>query len=102
MKDLHQILSVFKNEFPAVYEGHESLGKIIHEQAGPLPDKTRWLIKIAISAASGHNVSLETHIAKARESGASEDEIKHALLLIIQTAGFPVFMEAYSTYKNMG
>jgi len=102
VKDLHEMFTVFKNDFPAVYEGHESLGKTIHEQAGPLPEKVRWLIKLAISGASGHKISLETHIAKAREAGATEDEIRHALLLIIQTTGFPMFMEAYSTYKKMG
>ncbi len=102
MKDLHEIFTIFKNDFPAIYEGHEALGKLIHEQGGPLPEKMRWLIKVAVSGASGHRISLETHIAKAREAGASEDEIKHALLLIIQTTGFPMFMEAYSTYKKMG
>lgn len=102
MKDLHEIFTAFRNDFPAVYEEHEALGKIIHEQAGPLPEKVRWLIKVAVSGASGHKISLETHVAKARQAGATEDEIKHALLLIIQTKGFPMFMEAYSTYKKMG
>jgi AhpD family alkylhydroperoxidase len=101
MKDLHEIFATFKKEFPAVNEGHETLGKIIHEQAGPLSEKMRWLIKVAVSGASGHKLSLETHIAKAREAGATEDEIRHVLLLIIQTTGFPMFMEAYSTYKKM-
>lgn len=101
MKDLHEIFSILKNDFPAIYQGYEALGQLIHEQAGPLPEKIRWLIKIAVSGASGHTISLETHIAKAREAGVTEDEIKHALLLIIQTTGFPMFMEAYSTYKKM-
>ena len=101
MKDLHKIFTAFKKEFPKVYEGHEALGKTIHEKGGPLPPKTRWLIKTAVSGASGHRIALETHIAKARDAGATEDEIKHALLLIIQTTGFPMFMEAYLTYKNM-
>jgi len=101
MKDLHEIFAIFKKDFPVVNEGHEALGKIIHEQAGPLPEKVRWFIKVAVSGASGHKLSLETHIAKAREAGATEDEIRHVLLLIIQTTGFPMFMEAYSTYKKM-
>lgn len=101
MKDLHKTLTAFKKDFSAVYRKHEALGKVIHEQGGPLPEKVRWLIKVAVSGASGHRISLETHIEKAREAGATEEEIKHTLLLIIQTAGFPMFMEAYSTYKNM-
>ena len=101
MKDLHEAFTTFRKEFPEIYAGHEALGRKIHEKAGPLPEKTRWLIKVAVSGASGHTIALETHIAKARKAGATEDEIKHTLLLIIQTAGFPTFMEAYSTYKKM-
>ena len=101
MKDLHEIFTVFKKDFPAVYEEYEAFGKVIHEQSGPLPEKVRWLIKIAVSGASGHRLALETHIAKAREAGVTEDEIKHALLLIIQTTGFPMFMEAYAVYKKV-
>jgi 4-carboxymuconolactone decarboxylase len=101
MKDIHEVFIAFKKDFPEVNNGHEALGKIIHEKSGPIPERYRWLIKVGISGASGHAIALETHIVKAREAGATEEEIKQALLLIIQTTGFPMFMEAYSTYKKM-
>jgi 4-carboxymuconolactone decarboxylase len=101
MEDLHQIYTLFKKDFPDINAGHEALGEKIHRESGPLPEKSRWLIKIAISGASRHHLALETHIRKAREAGATEEEIKHALLLLIQTVGFPTFMEAYSVFKNL-
>ena len=101
MKDLHKIYTIFKKDFPGINAGHEALGEKIHKESGPLPEKSRWLIKIAISGASRHPLALETHIKKAREAGATEAEIKHALLLLIQTVGFPTFMEAYSVFKNL-
>lgn len=101
MEDIHKIFTKFKKEFPRVYSDHEALGREIHENSGPLPEKVRWLIKIAVSGASQHPIALETHIMKAKEAGVSRDEIKHALLLLIQTAGFPTFMEAYSVFKKM-
>jgi 4-carboxymuconolactone decarboxylase len=101
MKDLHKMFSEFKNDFPEVNLSYEMLGKEIHEKSGPLSDKVRWLIKIATSGASHHLTALETHIAKARESAVTEEEIKHTLLILITTTGFPTFMEAYSVYKNM-
>ncbi len=101
MKDLHKIFTIFKGEFPEVHSRYESLGKEIHEESGPLPEKVRWLIKIAVSAAAPHPRALETHIMKAREAGVTEAEIKHALLMLIQTSGFPTFMEAYSVLKGM-
>ena len=102
MEDVHEIFTVFKRDFPKVYADHQALGKEIHEKSGPLPEKVRWLIKVAVSGASGHGIALETHIKKAREAGATEDEMKHALLLLIQTVGFPTFMEAYAVFKKMG
>jgi len=101
MEDIHVIFTKFKKDFPKVYSDHEALGKEIHENSGPLPDKIRWLIKIAVSGASQHTIALETHIMKAKEAGVTDDEIKHALLLLIQTTGFPTFMQAYSVFKKM-
>lgn len=66
MKDIHDIFSKFKEDFPNVYAGHEDLGIEIHQKSGPLPEKTRWLLKIAISAASRHHSALETHIPRVK------------------------------------
>lgn len=102
MKDVHEVFTAFKAEFPKVNEDYEALGQEIHEKAGPLPEKVRWLLKIAISASSGHAKALETHIYKGREAGLTDAEIKHALLLLIQTNGFPTFMKAYEVFNNLG
>ena len=37
----------------------------------------------------------ETHIVKGKAAGLGDEEIKHALLLLIPTVGFPTFMKAY-------
>jgi alkylhydroperoxidase/carboxymuconolactone decarboxylase family protein YurZ len=34
-------------------------------------------------------------------AGIDEAEIKHALLLLIPTAGFPVFMKSYAVLKTI-
>ena len=67
MKDLHKMFTDFKSDFPQIDADYETLGKEIHEKSGPLSEKSRWLIKIAISGASRHHTALEAHIAKARE-----------------------------------
>lgn len=101
MEDIHKIFTLFKKEFPEVYAKHEALGKEIHERVGPLGETSRWLIKIAISAACNHERALATHIKKAKAAGVTDEEIKHALLLLIPTAGFPMFMKAYSVLESM-
>ena len=100
MEDIHDIFTTFKEEFPEVNTRYEALGEEIHLHGGPLADATRWLIKIGISAASGHQRALKTHIHKARAAGVSDTEIAQALLLVIPTCGFPTFMEAYGVFRG--
>ena len=101
MDDVHKIFSQFKEEFPEIHSKQEALGKEVHEKGGPLDEKSRWLIKIAISGACNHKRALETHIRKATSAGVGEAEIRHALLLLIPTAGFPAFMKAYAVFKSI-
>lgn len=101
MEDVHKIFSQFKEEFPEIHAKQEALGKEVHEKGGPLDEKSRWLIKIAISAACNHKRALETHIRKAKAAGLDEAEIKHALVLLIPTAGFPAFMKSYMVFKGI-
>lgn len=100
MKDIHETFTIFKNEFPELYKKYEEFGREVHLNGGPLPEKVRSLLKVVISGASGHHRALETHLAKAKEIGVSEEEIMHALLLLIPTCGFPTFMEGFNTYKK--
>lgn len=102
MQDIHEIFVIFKKEFPDLYSKYEELGRDVHLNGGPLPEKVRTLMKVVISGATGHHRALETHLAKARQAGASEEELTHALLLLIPTCGFPAFMEAFSTFKGKG
>lgn len=76
------------------------MGKEVHLHGGPLDEKTRALVKLAISGASGRLRALETHTQPARAIGASDAEIAHVLLLLIPACGFPTFMEAYKTYRE--
>jgi 4-carboxymuconolactone decarboxylase len=102
MNEIHEVFSVFKNEFPEIYGKYEEFGREVHLNGGPLSEKVRLLLKVVISGASGHQRALETQLFKARKAGNSEEELMHALLLLIPTCGFPAFMEAFSTLKGKG
>jgi 4-carboxymuconolactone decarboxylase len=99
--DVHDIFTRFKSEYPDIYRLEEELGQSIHLEGGPLDERTRWLVKLAMSAATGRHRALETHIVKAREAGLRDEDIRHVLLMLIPTVGFPAFMEAYQTYAGM-
>jgi alkylhydroperoxidase/carboxymuconolactone decarboxylase family protein YurZ len=100
MKEVPGLYAEFRARFPEIIEKNEELGRLVHEQGGPLDDKIRSLVKIGIAAASLNLTSVNTQVARAREAGASEEEIMHALLLVIPTCGFPTFMQAYREYKG--
>lgn len=93
-------LDALIQEFPGVYEAYERYGRAVHEQGGPLDEKTRWLIKVAISASHGFGKAQLTHMGKARQAGCSEAELRHALLLVAPTAGFPRMMEAMERLRE--
>jgi 4-carboxymuconolactone decarboxylase len=100
MKDVPKPYARFAARFPEVMAKNEDLGTYIHENGGPLDEKTRWLVKLGISAVSRHDTGVTTHAKRALQAGASEAEVLHALLLVIPSCGLPVFMEAYQQYEE--
>ncbi|WP_312642200.1 carboxymuconolactone decarboxylase family protein [Hydrogenoanaerobacterium sp.] len=84
-----------------IYQAYEHFGKLVHEKGGPLDEKTRWLIKVALSADCQNEYSLTTHILKAIQCGCSKEEIEHVLLLVAPTSGFPKMMRGLLILRNV-
>jgi alkylhydroperoxidase/carboxymuconolactone decarboxylase family protein YurZ len=84
-----------------IYEAYEHFGKLIHEKGGPLDEKTRWLIKVALSTECQYEYALRTHILKALKSGCTKEEIEHVMLLVAPTAGFPKMMEGLLILRSI-
>ena len=85
---------------PEIYEAYSQFGKAVHERGGPLDERTRWLIKVATSAALGLPKAQLTHMIKASEAGCTPQELEHAILLLAPTAGFPRMMEAMERLRE--
>jgi len=81
----------FFEEFPEVGAAYEAYGKAAAD-AGPLDEKTRCLVKLAISLSSRMEGAAKSHAHKALEAGATRDEIRHVALLLGPTVGFPNMM----------
>jgi alkylhydroperoxidase/carboxymuconolactone decarboxylase family protein YurZ len=78
----------FKNKYPEIETAHQQLGTAVHT-AGPLDEKTRALVKLAISGGAGMEGGFHAQVRKSRELGISWDEITHVALLAIPSIGFP-------------
>lgn len=92
-------LQEFEKEFPDVYRHYQTLRDAC-DKAGPLPAKTRELIKIAIEVARKRHGGLIAHIDRARAAGASSGDVLHAMLLAIPLIGLPEVLNAWATARK--
>ena len=99
MKPLPKPYQQFGEEYPAVYAAYENLGTAA-ANAGPLDAKTRELVKLGMAAAYGSESGVQSHTHRALEAGASADEIRHTLLLGINTLGFSTMMAALTWARH--
>lgn len=83
----------FVKKYPQVADKYEELGDAVHDQ-GPLSNRDRALIKLAISGSHLYSSAFKAHIRKAIASGVSREEIEHLVLLFLPTVGFPSMMAA--------
>lgn len=95
MPQLPKRFEKFQNDYPAFAETYEQLGKAVHS-SGPLEDKTRSLIKLAISTGAGLEGAVHSHTRKAIELGITKEEIRQTVLLALPTIGLPPTMAAMS------
>lgn len=86
---------IFTENYPDVADAYEALGTAVHK-AGPLDEKTRALIKLAISTGARLEGAVHSHTRKALKAGVTADELRHAVMLALPTIGLPSTMAALS------
>ncbi|AAZ96610.1 carboxymuconolactone decarboxylase domain protein [Thiobacillus denitrificans ATCC 25259] len=84
-----------KKTHQAFINAVEDLGTALRQQ-GPLDEKTANLIQLAAAVAIRSEGAVHSHIRRAMESGASADEVYHAIVLLTSTVGFPTVSAALS------
>jgi len=83
----------FKKQFPEIYELYKDLATKVRE-SGPLDENTQNLIKLGIAVGSNSRGAVVSHTRKALGTGATREEISHAILLSLSTTGFPNMIAA--------
>ncbi|MGN6369691.1 MAG: carboxymuconolactone decarboxylase family protein [Phycisphaerae bacterium] len=78
----------FVRRFPELGAAHEKVAKAV-EGMGPLDAKGCALVKIGICVGAGLESALRSHVRRAMQAGATEGEIEQAVLLGMNTVGFP-------------
>lgn len=83
----------FFQKYPAVGAAYENYGASV-AAAGPLDERTRSLVKLAVSIGARMEGAAKSHAHKALQAGATIEEVSHVALLAAPTIGFPNMMAA--------
>jgi 4-carboxymuconolactone decarboxylase len=83
----------FKEKYPEIGARYEELGHAVHHN-GPLSERERALVKLAISGSQLYHSAFKAHIRKAIAAGLTRAEIEHVALLMLPTVGFPTMKAA--------
>jgi alkylhydroperoxidase/carboxymuconolactone decarboxylase family protein YurZ len=89
----------FIQDYPELGAKHDQIGQIVDRLAG-LKAKTCSLIKIGICLGAGLESALRSHVRRAIKNGATEPEIMQAILLGMNTVGFPRTVAAWTWAKK--
>ena len=92
--DSPRTLQAFERKFPEIWKRYHALRDGC-DRFGPLPPKTRELIKICIEVARKRHGGLVAHITRAKRAGASSKEIYHAMILAAPLVGIPDILDAF-------
>ncbi len=82
-----------KERHPQLLDAVEALGAAV-AIAGPLSEKTRQLVQLAAAAAIRSEGAVHSHARRAIKAGASAEEVRHTIMLLTSTIGFPTVVAA--------
>ncbi len=90
---LPDLYKSFRDRQPAIAAGLDRLASTI-DQSGALDDRSRRLVKLGIAIGQQSSGAVRSNTRKALALGLQADEVRHAALLAVTTAGFPTAMAA--------
>lgn len=91
--------SIVAEEFPEVWEAFTRLGAACAD-AGPLDDRTKRLVKVALAIGAWSVGGTHSHVRRALAEGATPEELEHIALLCVPTLGFPHAVAALTWVRD--
>lgn len=94
MSYLPAVYKEFRKRYPGIAKSYDAITKSCHE-GGVLDAKTRHLVKLGIAIGLNSEGAVRSHARQALEDGGcTPDELRHAVLMALTTAGFPTMIAA--------
>ena len=85
--------------YQTVWKAFNELGSRCHE-AGPLDEKSRRLVKLALSIGAGLEGATHSAVRNAQSVGITQEEIDHVALLAVSTLGMPAATRAFTWIRD--
>ncbi|MDH3731656.1 MAG: carboxymuconolactone decarboxylase family protein [Acidimicrobiia bacterium] len=90
---LPTIYTRFRSAYPEVAGSLDAVGAAV-DAVGALDERSMRLVKLGIAIGAQSEGGVRSSVRKAVAVGVTPDEVRHATLLAITTAGFPTAMAA--------
>ena len=92
-KELPKTFTRIREQHPKLAAAIDELGQAV-KQEGPIDLKSAQLIQLAAAVSIRSEGAVHSHARRARDAGASQEEIHHAVILLTSTIGLPAVMAA--------
>jgi 4-carboxymuconolactone decarboxylase len=99
MAELPEPFQDFGTDHPDVQAAYERLAAAAHE-SGPLDEKCRRLVKLAISVGARLEGAVRSHARQAKEADVSDAEMDHVVMLALTTVGLPSAIAARTWIRS--
>jgi AhpD family alkylhydroperoxidase len=99
-KELPKFYQKMQENYPEVMQVVEQLGTTTRG-AGPLDEKQAQLIQLGAAAAFRSQGAVHSHVRRALKAGATPEEIRHALIVLISPIGYPNVAAALSWAEDI-
>ena len=100
MSDLPRAYRRFLSRYPEIERAHMELSLAVNRQ-GPLDERERRLVRLGIAIGHQSEEGVKSHARRALEEGFSPEELRHAALLALPTAGFPQMIAALEWVEDV-
>jgi alkylhydroperoxidase/carboxymuconolactone decarboxylase family protein YurZ len=82
----------FREAHREVWDAYETLAERCHQ--GPLEERERELVKLGVAIGAQAEGAVKSHVRRALDCGYSQEQVEHAVVLALTTAGFPHMIAA--------
>jgi alkylhydroperoxidase/carboxymuconolactone decarboxylase family protein YurZ len=89
-----------EKRYPAVAKSFDRLAEDC-SGAGPLDAKTQRLVKLGVAIGIGSEGDIQNLTIQSLADGVMPDEIRHAVLLSVTTAGFPAMIASMQLVEEI-